>query len=213
MTITQAVLGFAAVAALLTIIPGIDTTLVLRTTLVRGRGHGLAATLGIVTGCLVWGVAAAVGAAALLAASEVAFRMLTIVGALYMLYLGAGMLLKSFKEHEADAASIELVPNNAPLWRSLAIGFATNLLNPKIGVFYIATIPLFIPHGVSPLPMGLLLAGVHALFGIVWLGSITFGASAARRWIANDRSLRMIDRLAGAVLVGFGAKLAWDAVA
>lgn len=211
MTITQAVLGFAAVAALLTIIPGIDTTLVLRTTLVRGPGHGFAATLGIVTGCLVWGVAAAVGAAALLAASEVAFKLLTIAGALYMVYLGLSMLIKSFKRHETDAATIELAPSDAPLWRSFAIGFATNLLNPKIGVFYIATIPLFIPAGVSPLLMGLLLAGVHALFGIVWLGSITLGASAARRWIANDRALRIIDRVAGTVLVGFGAKLAWDA--
>ncbi len=211
MTITQAVLGFAAVAALLTIIPGIDTTLVLRTTLVRGRAHGLAAMFGIVTGCLVWGVAAAVGAAALLAASELAFKLLTIAGALYMIYLGASMFIKSFRKHETDATEITVGPSIAPLWRSFAIGFGTNLLNPKIGVFYIATIPLFIPAGVSPLLMGLLLAGVHALLGIVWLGAIIFGASAARRWIANDRALRIIDRIAGTVLVAFGAKLAWDA--
>ena len=91
-------------------------------------------------------------------------------------------------------------------------GYWTNLLNPKIGVFYIATIPQFIPPGVSHLGMGVLLAGVHAVLGVIWLSTVALGASAARRWIANARSLRIIDRIAGTILVGFGIKLAADSI-
>lgn len=205
----QAVLGFTAVAAVLTAIPGLDTTLVLRTALVRGRRHGCAAMVGINLGSLTWGVAAAVGAAALLAASEVAYRLVTIAGALYMAYLGISMIMKSFRGRSSGIAEISAVP--AAPWRSLVAGYGTNLLNPKIGVFYIATIPQFIPDGASPLAMGLLLASIHAALGMLWLGTIIVGAAAARRWLANARSLRIIDRVAGAVLIGFGAKLALDA--
>ena len=92
MTISQAVLGFAAVAAILTIIPGLDTTLVLRSALVRGRRQAVAPAFGVATGALIWGAAAALGAAALLAASHLAYQLVTIGGALYMGYLGASMI-------------------------------------------------------------------------------------------------------------------------
>ena len=209
MTVTHAVLGFAVVAAVLTIIPGLDTTLVLRTALVRGRAHGFAAMVGINLGSLTWGAAAAVGAAALLAASELAYRIVTIAGAAYMVYLGVAMIVKSFrgsvKPEEPTAAA------RGALGRSFATGYVTNLLNPKIGVFYIATIPQFIPAGASPLGMGILLAGVHAVLGMLWLSLILFGATVARRWLARPRALRVIDRIAGTVLIGFGAKLALGA--
>ncbi|GAA0332848.1 LysE family translocator [Micropruina glycogenica] len=84
----------------------------------------------------------------------------------------------------------------------------TNLLNPKIGAFYLATIPQFVPAGVSPLGMGLLLAGVHDLLAVAWFALIIAGASYARRWLANARALRVVDRVAGVTLVGFGVKLA-----
>jgi threonine/homoserine/homoserine lactone efflux protein len=209
MTITQAVLGFGTVAVLLTLIPGLDTTLALRTALVKGRRHGFLAVLGINLGLLTWGAAAAVGAAALLAASETAYRLLTVAGALYMAYLGVMMIVKSFRgtEQDTDAPAA----TSASGTRSFLVGFWTNLLNPKIGVFYIATIPQFIPADASPLGMGLLLASIHAVLGLAWLGFIVTGASAARRWLSSARALRIIDRVAGTVLVGFGAKLAFDA--
>lgn len=211
MTLAQALLGFAAVAVVLTLIPGLDTTLVLRTTLVRGRGHGAAAMLGINAGALTWGVAAAVGAAALLAASETAYRLVTFAGALYMAYLGVSMIVKSFREHPVSIDAGRAPGAAAPLWRSFVVGYWTNLLNPKIGVFYIATIPQFIPAGAPHLGTGLLLAGVHALLSALWLGLLIVGAAAARRRLADARALRVVDRVAGAVLIGFGAKLALDA--
>ena len=209
MTIWQAVLGFAAVAAILTIIPGLDTTLVLRSALVRGRRQAVATAFGIATGALIWGAAAALGAAALLAASHLAYQLVTIGGALYMAYLGVSMIVKSFRptsNGHAGPATFESIS----MRRSFLTGTWTNLLNPKIGVFYIATIPQFIPAGASPLGMGLLLAAIHALMSLAWFAVIIFGASYARRWLAHARALRIIDRIAGAVLIGFGAKLALE---
>ncbi|MFC5932151.1 LysE family translocator [Cryobacterium melibiosiphilum] len=209
MTILQAILGFATVAAILTVIPGLDTTLVLRSALVRGRRQAVATALGIATGALVWGAAAALGAAALLAASHLAYQIVTIGGALYMGYIGVSMIVQSFRRagngHGAAATT-----ESASLWRSFLTGTWTNLLNPKIGVFYIATIPQFIPEGTSTLAMGLLLSAVHALMSLVWFAIIIIGANAARRWLAHARALRLIDRVAGTVLIGFGAKLALD---
>ncbi len=209
MTITHAVVGFAALAAVLTIIPGLDTALVLRTALIRGRQHGFAAIFGICFGALTWGIAAALGAAALLAASEIAYRAVTVAGALYMTCLGVSMIVKSFRTPSTET-NVDVSSAQVPWWRSFLTGYWTNLLNPKIGVFYIATIPQFIPPGVSHLGMGVLLAGVHAVLGVIWLSTVALGASAARRWIANARSLRIIDRIAGTILVGFGIKLAAD---
>ena len=155
---------------------------------------------------LIWGAAAAVGAAALLAASEVAYRVVTLGGAVYLVYLGVMLIVKSFRTHglEVEGPAGEAISK----WRGFLTGVWTNLLNPKIGAFYLATIPQFVPAGVSPLGMGLLLAGVHDLLAVAWFALIIAGASYARRWLANARALRVVDRVAGVTLVGFGVKLA-----
>jgi len=197
--------SFAVVAALLTVIPGLDTALVLRAAISRGRGYAFATAVGINTGALIWGVAAAVGASALLATSEVGYRMLTIAGAAYMVWLGATMIWKSFRRAEV-VGTPEVPP--ASLWRGWMVGFGTNLLNPKVGVFYIATIPLFIPSGAPPLLMGVLLALVHTVLGFVWFTAIIVGTGFASRWLRNARTVRVVDRLTGGVLIGFGATLA-----
>lgn len=207
MTVMQAVLGFGAIAVVITLIPGLDVTLVLRTALVRGRRHGLAAALGICTGAMVWGAGAAVGAAALLAASRAAYAVVTVAGAAYMVYLGVSMIVKSFR---AGAGHLDLAVAAKPVtaWRAFLTGAWTDLLNPKMGVFYVATIPQFIPAAASHLGMGLLLAGVHVLIAMTWFLVLIVGASLARRWLASVRALRAIDRIAGAVLIAFGARLA-----
>lgn len=169
MTIAEALLGFAVVAGLLTIIPGLDTALVLRSSLTRSRSYAVATALGIQVGVVVWGIAAAVGATALLAASEFAYDVLSLAGA------------------------------------------ATNLLNPKVGVFYLATIPQFVPAGVSPLLMGVLLAGVHVVLGMLWFAGIILGGGALGARLRNPGFVRWTDRVTGGVLVGFGVKLALDA--
>ena len=209
MTIGEALWGFAIVAALLTILPGLDSALVLRSALTQGRRPAIATAMGINTGSLVWGAAAGVGAAALLAASELAFTGLKLVGAGYLVYLGVRMLVASFR----GKTGVELAGAARPapsLWGAYARGAFTNLLNPKVGVFYIALIPQFIPEGVNPLGMGVLLAVVHNLESLVWFAAIIFAADAARRWMSSARVTRWIDRVTGGILVGFGAVLAFE---
>jgi threonine/homoserine/homoserine lactone efflux protein len=210
-TVGQALAGFAVVAALLTIIPGLDSTLVLRSALTRGRGAAIATAGGIACGAMVWGAAAAVGASALLAASEFAYRVLTLAGAAYMVWLGASMIVKTFRRRASlpvpEEAALPPV-GRRPLLRAWATGAATNLLNPKVGVFYIATIPQFIPHGVSPLAMGLVLALVHNLLSAVWFAGIIVASRLASRWLRHPRAQRIIDRVTGTVLIGFGVRLA-----
>jgi threonine/homoserine/homoserine lactone efflux protein len=209
-TIGDAVLGFAIVAALLTVIPGLDTALVLRSSLTRSRGYAWATALGIQFGVMVWGIAAAVGATALLAASELAYDVVTIAGAIYLLGLGVSLVVKSFR-HRGVEATAELPPARGGWWGGFAMGALTNLLNPKVGVFYIATIPQFVPPGVSPLAMGALLAAVHCVLGMFWFTAIFLGGSALGARLRSARFMRWIDRVTGVVLVGFGVKLLVDA--
>jgi threonine/homoserine/homoserine lactone efflux protein len=208
-TIAQALLSFAAVAALLTIVPGLDTTVVMRSTLTAGRRRGVATAAGVATGSLVWGVAAAVGATALLAASELAYRLLSLAGAAYMVWMGLGLLWRTIsRRHRAAAEVEELLPGpRRSLFGAWAQGATTNLLNPKAGVFYLATIPQFIPHGTAPILMGLLLALVHNVIGAVWFGGLIAAVGAAGRWLRNARAQRVIDRITGTVLVAFGVRL------
>ncbi|WP_286264487.1 LysE family translocator [Brooklawnia propionicigenes] len=204
----HAVTGFALVAAVLTIIPGLDTTLVLRTAIARGRDQAAVTAAGVCAGLLVWGVAAAVGAAALLAASELAYRMISYAGIAYMVYLGSAMIVRSFRSHEEQTQDAAHAPRRESLWQAFVTGAGTNILNPKIGVFYIATMPQFIPAGNSPLGMGLLLAGVHVLLTLAWFTLIITGAYAAKRWLSRPRATRIIDRVAGVVIIGFAGRLA-----
>lgn len=214
MTITQALLSFALIAALLTIIPRLDTALLLRSAITRGGRYALTTAVGINTGALVWGIAAAVGASALLATSEVAYRVLTLTGAAYMVVFGVTLFVKSFRRAPQVAALVPVGdPPRQPLGRGDLVqawttGACTNLLNPKVGIFYIATIPQFIPAGVNPLLMGVLLALVHNVLGLAWAGLIIGSTKIAGRWLKSPAVTKITDRVTGTVLVGFGLKLA-----
>jgi len=208
-TVAQALLQFSLLAALLTITPGLDTALVLHSVLRFGRRTAFATALGICTGSFIWGVAAAVGVAALVAHVHVAYIALKIVGGLYLAWLGARMLWKFFRgeypqldETEATDAAATRSP-----WRAFGRGLVSNLLNPKVAAFYVAVLPLFIPEGVNPAGMGAALAGVHAVESIVWFAAIIFGAHSVRKWLKSRKAQRSIHGVTGLTLVGFGVAL------
>ena len=210
MTMTSALLSFAVVAALLTITPGLDTALVLRSALVQGRRLAIATSLGIISGAFVWGVAAAVGLAALLRASELAFAVLKIIGAGYMIFLGLRMLwTRVIRPRPSLASQADRLPRH--WWGAFGKGLLTNLLNPKVGAFYVAVLPGFIPAGSNELLMGVVLAAVHGVESAAWFTLIVFGANGVRRWLERPVVRRSIDGLTGAALIGFGVKLAVSA--
>lgn len=208
MTVAEAIGGFALVAALLTILPGPDSALVLRSALVQGRRPAIATALGINTGSLVWGAAAGVGAAALISASEVAFTALKLAGAVYLAYLGIRMLVASFRRSDSGPEVPTALAPEHSLWAAFGRGALTNLLNPKVGAFYVALIPQFLPEGASPLAMGLVLALVHVVESVIWFAVLIVAAETARAWLSSPRVSRWIDRVTGGFLLAFAGLLA-----
>lgn len=215
--------SFAVVAGLVTIIPGIDTALVVRTTVTQGRHRGFAAAIGINTGVLAWGAAAAVGVSALLAASQLAYDVIRITGAAYLVWLGTAMLWRTRRRRgtaRRDATSSDAASSDAAsgqpqsprppesVFRSWLRGASANLLNPKIGAFYLAMLPQFIPAHASHLLMGLALAGIHDVEGIIWFTMLISAVHRARRFLGSNRIHKIMDRITGTVLIGFGLKLA-----
>jgi threonine/homoserine/homoserine lactone efflux protein len=200
-----AVLTFALVALALTLTPGLDTALVLRAALTRSRRDAAATAAGIVAGLFVWGAAAAVGISALLTASQVAYDVLRYAGAAYLVWFGLRLLIRAVRgapgEEPAGAA-------DSSAWRAARQGLATNLLNPKVGVFYVALLPQFLPSDSNPLGVGLLLAGVHGLISVVWFALLIVLASALGQRLRRPGTVRAIDGVTGTTLVGFGVRLA-----
>jgi threonine/homoserine/homoserine lactone efflux protein len=205
-SVQAAVLGFGLVALLLTLTPGLDTALVLRAAITRGRRDAVATALGVVAGVLAWGAAAAVGVSALLTASTVAYDVLRLVGAGYLVWLG-GRILWRLVRHPAQAAAGSS-PSPRGAWRSARTGLLTNLLNPKVGAFYLSVLPQFLPPDTSALGMGVLLALVHAALSLVWFAVLVLGAAAARRWLQRPGVHRTVEGVTGVTLLGLGLRLA-----
>jgi threonine/homoserine/homoserine lactone efflux protein len=206
-------LPFAAVAGLQTIVPGLDTALVLRTAITQGKRLAFATAFGINTGTFVWGAAAATGVSALLTASHMAYTALRITGAAYLTWYGATALWKTWQRRHEDPEMSRTIDQAAQdarsgVIRTWARGVTTNLLNPKAGVFYVAVLPQFIPPGAPHLPVGLLLALIHNIEGILWFTLLIHGTHLARTFLNSPAVKRAMDTITGTVLLGFGLKLA-----
>ncbi|MEW1839084.1 LysE family translocator [Nonomuraea angiospora] len=201
MDIAGSVWSFALVVALLTLTPGLDTALVLRTSLLAGRRAAWGVTLGIQLGTLTWGVVTAAGLSALLAASRLGYEILRWAGVAYLLWMGLRMLLAKAAPHEEPEQAVRF---GAGFRR----GLVTNLLNPKVGAFYVAMLPHFIPDGAPHAAMGLLLAGVHVAEGLLWSAALIGFASLVSGFLRTPAVRRFLDRLTGVVIVGFGIRLA-----
>jgi threonine/homoserine/homoserine lactone efflux protein len=211
MSLLTDVASFALVAGLLTIVPGLDTAMVLRSAVSLGRRHGFATALGVSTGALMWGACAAVGVSALLAASTAAYTAVRIAGAVYMIWLGSSLLLRALRGAAGEPLTAAGSTSSRAIGRSWARGLLTNLLNPKIGAFYVAVLPQFIPAHDSHLAVGLLLAFVHDLEGLVWFTAIILGTHSVRTLLTRRSARRAVDGATGATLIGFGLKLGLSA--
>jgi threonine/homoserine/homoserine lactone efflux protein len=202
----HSVAAFAVFAAVLTITPGLDTMLVLRTTAVSGRAAGLAAVTGVALGCLVWAGASAAGVTAVLAASRVAFETLRALGVAYLLWLGARALWQSRRPTPAAEPAVPVQH-----WgKALRTGFTTNLLNPKVGVFYLSVMPQFLPAGINPLAGSLALGAIHVGEGFAWLTIVVLAVNLARGWLTRPSVRRRLEQFTALVFLTFGLKLALD---
>ncbi len=209
MDVTSAILAFSLAAALLTITPGLDTALVLRTAAVEGPRQAMLAGCGIVAGVLAWGLAAAVGLGALLAVSETAYAALRLAGAAYLVWLGIGMIRSALRPRATPAeapAAKTAGAGRAWFWR----GLATNLLNPKVGVFYVSFLPQFIPAGAPVVAMSVGLAAIHAAMGVAWFAALILATRPLSGLLKRPPVTRGLEGVTGTVLVAFGLKLALE---
>jgi len=186
--------------------PGMDTALVVRAALTRSRGEAAATAAGIVAGLFIWGGAAAVGVSALLTASDLAYDVLRYAGGAYLLWFGSRLLVRAVRGDGARAEPHE--PPASSGWPAVRTGLATNLLNPKVGIFYVALLPQFLPAGSDPLLVGLLLAGVHGVLSVLWFTTLIALAGALARRLRRPSTVRVIDTVTGVTLLGFGMRLA-----
>ncbi len=203
MTLTTALLSFTVAGALLAVTPGLDTALVLRTAAVDGPRKAALATLGILTGCLIWGAAVAVGLGALLTASQTAFTILKWCGAAYLAWLGIGLLLKPRKAFDVDTGKTPLRRGSA-----FARGLMTNLLNPKVGVFYVSFLPQFVPEGAPAGPFIFGLAAAQGLMGTAWLMTLIAATRPIAGLLKKPAVVTWLDRVTGGVFLAFAARLA-----
>jgi RhtB (resistance to homoserine/threonine) family protein len=199
-------LSFAAVAALFTLTPGLDTALVIRTALRSGRTAAIVAGVGVSTGVVIWGALAGLGITAVLTASRLAYDILRWVGAAYLLYLGIRSLL-ALRASQTDSEQAAREPPRSR-FAAYRMGLLTNLTNPKVGVFYMSLLPQFIPVNVPALPASLLLAGIHASEGTIWLSLVAWGVARLGAVMMSVRVRKALEGLTGFVLIGFGVRLA-----
>jgi len=216
------ILAFAGLCAVLALTPGPDTFLVLRYSMGRAR-DGFAAAVGCSLGSLVWAALVAIGLATLLEQSAEVFRVVKIVGGLYLIYLGVMAFVATRRSARAaaaekaaaetastsgtagDAGSTTLTGRARGGWsvRSLLAGMLSTLLNPKVGLFFLAVVPQFVPAHAG-LGETMLLGAVDALVSVAYLGIVVLLASRMVAWLKRPRVTRVLERVSAAILAALG---------
>jgi threonine/homoserine/homoserine lactone efflux protein len=201
---------FLAFAIVLIVIPGPDFAVVTKNTLVGGRRRGRWTALGVTSSNLVQGTAAAFGLSALIIKVQPLFEAIKWAGVAYLAYLGVQALRSARRGEYAplDDDDPATETKNVAGWRQ---GFISNITNPKVLVFYLAVLPQFLTPGAG-LGWLLVLAWSHAVIGLAYLFVLITALHSARRLLMRRKVRRGLDATTGAVLLGFGAKLATEHV-
>ncbi len=200
---------FVAAGILLNLTPGQDTMFIIGQSLTGGRRSGVAAALGISAGSVVHTLAAALGLSAILATSALAFSIVKFAGAAYLIYLGARLLL-------ARGAGTGTAPAQAPASAepssAFRQGILTNLLNPKVALFFLAFLPQFIEPASGTKALAFLALGATFIAtGTAWGMVLAIGAASLQSLLVRKPALRTtIDRVVGGIFLALGARLAWS---
>ena len=194
--------AFLGVSAVVIVTPGQDTALTIRNTLLGGRSGGIATAAGVVSGQLMWALAASAGLSAVLLASAPLFMAIRIAGAAYLVLLGAQALVAAIRgAHRVDADA-------APRRRRAPYrqGVLSNLGNPKMAVFFTSLLPQFGSSFAAMLALGL----VFATLTLVWLSAYAAAVSTATNFLQRSWVRRALDAVTGLVLVALGLRVATE---
>lgn len=195
---------FIATAFVLYATPGVDMLFTLTRTWQLGWRAGIAAALGITCGCVVHTLAAALGLAALLAASAVAFTVIKWLGAAYLVWLAFGMLRTAASSSPSQVATVAA----APLTSVFVQGFLTNVLNPKVALFFLALLPQFIAGDAPNKPLAFLFLGaVFVAGGVLFLFALVALAHRIRALGAGNTAPRVFNAIGGALFIALAVRL------
>ena len=212
---TAVLLAFALTATLLILAPGPDSMLVMRNTLRGGQRAGWITACGTMSGLAVWAVAAALGLSELLRVSHVGYDILRLAGAAYLIWLGVTSLRSRGGTAVAAAGGAGEPPGRpagrARGWRVYLNGLLSNRFNPKIGVFFVAFLPGFIPARASAAAFSLVLGLWFIVETGAWLVALTWMVARGVGWLRGSAAQRWAERVTGVVLIGFGLRLAAEA--
>ena len=202
---TQHLLLFVVSGLLLNITPGQDTLYIVGRSVSQGRRAGLLSVLGISAGSIIHTLAAAFGLSAILATSATAFIVVKMAGAAYLVYLGLKMML----ERAPQAGEAAAFPHERP-WAIFRAALLTNVLNPKVALFFMAFLPQFVsPAAESRIAAFLFLGGLFVFNGTLWCLLLVWGATAVSRRLRHRSSSGLIlKRATGALFMGLGVRLA-----
>jgi threonine/homoserine/homoserine lactone efflux protein len=203
-------LVFLGVAAIVIVVPGPDTAVVTKNVLVHGRRAALGTSLGVSAGLSVWTLAAAVGVASVVRASAVAFTVLKLVGALYLVWLGLQALRAAGHAVAGEQTSRAAARPPMGALGGLRQGFLSDLANPKIGIFFTSLLPQFVDPGRSVLLPFLALGAVFVLMTALWLCAYCLIAARAAETLRRPRVMAALDRATGIVLIALGLRLATE---
>ena len=206
MELLPSLLAFTVAAALLTVTPGLDSALVLRTAAAEGSRPALRAGIGICLGCFVWGLIVALGLGALLAASEFAYTVLKWAGAAYLVYLGV-TLIRSPRPRFEFAGGAPPKGGEAVWFRR---GLLTNILNPKVGIFYVSFLPQFIPADANVPVLTIAMACIHVGLTVLWFAALIAATQPISRLFRRAGVVTWLDRVTGGLFVAFGLRLALE---
>ncbi len=203
------VLLFGGIAAVLTVTPGADMALVAKNAIARGRAGAWHTTLGICVGCGIHATASALGLSAILATSATAFEAVKMIGALYLIFIGI-QSLRSARKTDRSIQTSDVGGGSATSVRSFTEGLLTNILNPKVALFYLTFLPQFIHAGDNVLQKSLLLAAIHIAMGVAWLTAYGWFISRMSRAVAGSSWRKKLEAVTGVLLIGLGARLAFE---
>jgi len=203
--------AFVGVVVAVILLPGPDTAVVTRNAIVRGRDAALGSALGVNVGLAVWTVATALGVAALLRSSSTVYGWLKLVGALYLIFIGAKTLWESRAKRDQLAGppvSNGTGRRTGSFLGGLRQGCLSNLTNPKVGIFFTSLLPQFVSPSSPALPQMLLLGGIFLALNVPWM--CLYGQTAARmsHILGRGRVKATVDGVSGLVLIGVGFVLA-----
>ena len=197
--------AFIGVAAVLTILPGADMALVTRNVLAVGRRRTMLTIVGICAGCMIHATASALGLSAILATSAAAFNVVKTLGAAYLVWIGVQSIHEARASTPVSASGATRHSGAGPFLQ----GFLTNLLNPKVAIFYLTFLPQFISQGEPVLKKSFFLAAIHIVLGFVWLTAYAWFVDRLGAVLTRPRVKAWLERTVGALLIALGVRLAW----